>query len=283
MSRIVVEETTRIATIDGRNMGCSFDASELQDRRELGYPVDKPKSIPVEYIEWKPHAIINPERRAKILEFVNVAETGSKLAKPDALVVLPDGAGGREQITYGMQQATEDSGSLGELLDAYCDTTDRLSFYADKFESFMPDIGTGKLAHVNEFHELLVAAARKDPVMLRTQQEFFESRFWQPAAKWAEEHGLILPLSMLVVYDSWIHSGGILRHLRSRFPESPPSSGGDEKTWVTKYVEVRHAWLSGHSDKLMRNTQYRTLGLLKEIWRFNWLLELPIEFRGIAI
>jgi hypothetical protein len=55
----------------------------------------------------------------------------------------------------------------------------------------------------------------------------------------------MLPLSMLVVYDSFIHSGSVPMFLRKRFIERPPANGGDEKKWIGSYVEVRHQMYNG--------------------------------------
>lgn len=55
----------------------------------------------------------------------------------------------------------------------------------------------------------------------------------------AAKNGFSLPLSALVIYDSFIHSGSILYFLRKRFHEMPTAKGGDEKTWIRQYVGVR--------------------------------------------
>jgi chitosanase len=50
---------------------------------------------------------------------------------------------------------------------------------------------------------------------------------------------------------SFIHSGSILWLLRQKFSENPPSLGGKEKAWVSAYVKARHAWLAGHSRRIV--------------------------------
>ena len=45
--------------------------------------------------------------------------------------------------------------------------------------------------------------------MRQTQDAFFDKVYFQPAKAWADAHGFTLPLSMLVIFDSFIHSGQI--------------------------------------------------------------------------
>jgi hypothetical protein len=120
--------------------------------------------------------------------------------------------------------------------------------------------------------------------MRATQDKFFDQVYFQPAQKWADSNGFTLPMSMLVIYDSFIHSGGILSFLRARFSELPPTRGGDEKTWILQYVDVRHKWLSTHSKAVLRASSYRTRDLLREIRRGNWDLSLlPIIANGTPV
>ena len=63
---------------------------------------------------------------------------------------------------------------------------------------------------------------------------------------------------MLVIYDSFIHSGSILPFLRQKFTENVPVNGGDEKKWIKQCVDTRHNWLENHSKLILRNTIYRT-------------------------
>jgi len=91
-------------------------------------------------------------------------------------------------------------------------------------------------------------------------------------------------MSMLVIYDSFIHSGSILPFLRKKFTEPVPAQGGDEKKWLGEYVKARHKWLAGHSKPILRKTIYRTNCYLGEIEGKNWhLTVLPIRMNGIAV
>ena len=90
-------------------------------------------------------------------------------------------------------------------------------------------------------------------------------------------------LSMLIIYDSWIHSGGILAFLRKRFNEVVPASRGDEKKWMTAYINARHSWLANHSDALLRKTVYRTKCLTEQVQNDNWGLEKQVNANGVII
>jgi chitosanase len=107
--------------------------------------------------------------------------------------------------------------------------------------------------------------------------------YYQPAGHTFEGLGMKEALSMLVIYDSQIHSGGIPSFLRQRFPELPPSKGGDEKAWIAAYVKVRHQWLSTHSRKILQKTIYRTQCFLNQIKNNNWDLSQVVIANGVRV
>jgi chitosanase len=211
---------------------------------------------------------------------VNVAETGHPDGKPHAVYIYADGKNGRKQVTLGVG-FTEDGGNLAKVLRSYIA---KRGAFADQLSTHVPDIGKGTLATNKKFHQLLKQAGESDPLMAEAQNEEFNKVYLEPAFNWFTKNGFTLPLSFLVISDSYLHSGGIREALRSRFREGTPSTGGDEKVWVGSYVEARHDWLSNHSNKLLRNTVYRTQALRNEIARENWMLDrLPINMNGVAV
>ena len=120
--------------------------------------------------------------------------------------------------------------------------------------------------------------------MQRTQDKFFDEHYFEPAKAWAIKFGFEAALSMLVIYDSFIHSGRIFDFLRSRFQERPPAKGGAETRWIEEYVDARHYWLKNHRRPLLRKTIYRTESLRREIERNNWdLSDLPIDANGVKV
>lgn len=211
---------------------------------------------------------------------INVFETGTIKGKYGAISIYKDGPGEIRQITYGRSQTTE-YGNLRQLVDMYANAG---GIYSDELKPYVKMIGNVALVDNETFKSLLRRAGSDDPVMHATQDKFFDIAYFQPAVKWAEANGFTLPLSMLVIYDSFIHSGGIFSFLRSRFPEATPKKGGDEKTWILQYVDVRHKWLRTHSNPELPPSAYRTRDLLREIKRGNWDFSfLPIIANGTPV
>ena len=139
------------------------------------------------------------------------------------------------------------------------------------------------LADDNNFCDTLRKAGKEDPIMKRCQDAFFESKYFQPAFTWFSNNGFRLPLSLLTIYDSFIHSGGILQFLRKRFDEPLPAHGGNEMDWTSQYLNVRHQWLTHHSVDVIRNSSYRTACLLQQVTNKNWDLSKPIVANGVQI
>lgn len=217
--------------------------------------------------------------KKKIEQIVNAFETSSIDGKYDALVVLKDGKDNTRQITYGRSQTTE-QGNLKTLIDMY---STRNGIFANDFKPFRPKIGKVPLADDADFKDLLRKAAREDIIMQNAQDEFFDILYYTPALASFTSLALTLPLSLLVVYDSFIHSGCVSADLRNRFPEMPPSSGGDEKAWIKAYVKTRHEWLATHKKVILHKTVYRTQCFLDQIKNNNWLLEKSVKAHDVMV
>jgi chitosanase len=223
---------------------------------------------------------LKPEQESLIKRILNVFETGTPDGDYAAISIYPDGPHGMRQITYGRSQTTE-FGNLGELVRRYVDAG---GTYAEGLRPYLDDVGDVPLVDDETFKQLLRDAGRNDPVMQQVQDQFFDDRYFDPAMAWADANGFTLPLSALVIYDSFIHSGGILKFLRRRFPEVPPANGGDERAWITAYVRTRHAWLSDHPNPPVRSSRYRTRDLFREIGAGNWdLAALPFLANGTQV
>ena len=119
--------------------------------------------------------------------------------------------------------------------------------------------------------------------MQLSQDLVFENKYWNPALKFFTDNGFTEPLSMLVIFDSYLHSGSILSFLRNRFSEKTPSKGGREQIWISKYIDARQEWLSNHSLQILRNTIYRTKTFKVQILNDNWDLKLPVNANGIIV
>lgn len=224
------------------------------------------------------------EEKKKIQAILNYWETGTLTGDYGCVSVFKDGwsENGKfkvRQITYGRSQTTEQSG-LRQLIELYLSKDGAIYI---GLREFLPKIklrGESELVDNIRFKEMLQDAGRLDSVMQAAQDEFFDDYYWKPAYKFFEENGFTLPLSMLVIYDSQIHSGGINtkigRSLRSRFKEAIPKNGGREKAWILQYVKARHNWLYSRED--LKFTTYRTNCLAKGIANRNWFLDKPFEY-----
>lgn len=200
---------------------------------------------------------------------INVFETGTVNGKYGAISIYNDGPGQIRQITYGRSQTTE-YGNLSKLVQMYVDAQ---GAYADILHPYLPKIGKIALVDDDSFKSALRKAGNEDPIMRTTQDRFFDKLYFQPALQWAIANGFTLPLSMLVIYDSFIHSGRVRKQLSDRFPEKTPVNGGKEKIWLKQYVETRNEWLRTHKNPEVRPSAYRTRDFLREIKTGNWKLE----------
>ena len=200
------------------------------------------------------------------------------------MTVLADGKGGRRQVTLGIQ-FDEASGDLGRVLDLYAENGGRYAQELGRYRNLV-DTGDSKstvLARDDAFKSLLRAAGN-DPVMQKAQDFIFASETWDPAQRWFDANGFTLPLSMLVISDSFLQSGSMLQFLRNRFKEVPPAQGGREKVFITDYTYVRNNWLFGHPNRAIHNSAYRTRCYLAQINSENWNLDsLPIVMNGVKV
>jgi chitosanase len=223
---------------------------------------------------------LSPVTRRLIERIINTAETGRPEGRYGLIAIFADGPHNIRQITYGRAQTTE-YGNLRALVQMYSAAN---GMYSAALRPYAERVGSVALTDDATFKQLLRDAGNKDVVMARIQDEFFAKHYFKPAMRWADENGFTLPLSALVIYDSFIHSGSILWPIRMMFDESPPASGGDEKVWITHYVNARDRWLKNHPRKILHATTYRTRAYKQQITKDNWDLALtPVDMNGTKV
>jgi chitosanase len=211
---------------------------------------------------------------------INVFETGRAQGDYSAISIFHDGPHNIRQITYGRSQTTE-YGNLRRLVEQYVQAN---GTFSNQLKPFAEKVGSVPLTDNENFKTLLKRAGREDQVMRDIQDSFFDQVYFKPAMKWADNNGFKEPLSALVIYDSFIHSGSILWVIRNMFPESPPVNGGNERAWTKGYVNARHKWLGTHPREIVRRTVYRTQCFKDEIARNNWdLSKMPVKANGIDV
>lgn len=219
-------------------------------------------------------------QKSIIERVVNCFETGKPDGDYGSISIYADGPHDIRQITYGRSQTTE-YGKLRQLVHMYIDAH---GTYSSALQPYAEKVGSEELVDDQAFKSLLRRAGREDALMRRIQDRFFDEAYFVPAMIWADDHEFTLPLSALVIYDSFIHSGSILWIIRQKFRENPPDIGGDEKKWIKSYIHARHEWLSRHRRPAVRASAYRTRDLEREVTRGNWnLAKLPIMANGITV
>lgn len=223
---------------------------------------------------------ITKAQQQTIEKVINCIETGRPEGKYYAVSIYDDAPGGAEQVTYGKSQTTE-FGQLKKLLQSYVHNK---GVYAKELEPFIPLIKTGVLSKNKEFINYLKIAGRDDPIMKSCQDAIFYDLYYVPALFWARGNEFTFPLSVLVIYDSYIHSGKMPEFLMKKFPEKKPINGGDEKKWIEQYVKCRLNWLANHENKDLNKSVYRMKCFMNQINTGNWMLEQrPILVNGYYI
>lgn len=230
------------------------------------------------------------DKRRIIWSILSVFETGKPEGDYTTTTVLQDGAG----ITYGKHQAIDRSGTLDAIVMRYIDLGGGI--HGTALSSFLPRLASNDTTKLDPTNKLtwplwatdliaLLQTAGSDPVMQRAQDQVFEELYWNPCFNQCVAMKLIYPLSWCAIYDTCVQSGPSgVANIRKRFPESPPSGGGDEKVWAKAYLTARRKWLAEfhnpdhpERDATVRSTIYRMDALLALVAAGNWNLTTPIQ------
>ncbi len=205
---------------------------------------------------------------------VNIFETGTVLGNYARVTVLPGDTG---HLTYGKSQTTLTSGNLHNLIDRYCNHDEaRLAAQLRPYLQRLHDQDTD-LDNDLHLHNLLSACA-DDPVMIETQDVFFDEVYWQTAVKRAQRQQLQTALGLCVVYDSTIHGSWDYMRRRTNQRQGHIDLLG-EKLWITSYVHTRRDWLANHRRSILRRTTYRMDAFIDMIIEDYWPLPLPMVIR----
>lgn len=214
---------------------------------------------------------LTSEQTRRILSTISAFESGKAEGDHSVVALLYDGPNGSRQITYGSHQLTQSSGHFRTLIDNYIERDDDVVDLSDWYGK----ADNLRLVWDHRFIGALKEAGR-DPAMQEEQDNIFADEYMAPAVAFCQREGLVHSLSLLVVYDSYIHSGGVKRYLRRRFKECTPTGGGDEKAWVIAYLNTRRRWLANHRKiPILRKTVYRMDTLLHQVGQCNWNLSQP--------
>jgi chitosanase len=219
-----------------------------------------------------------------IRRILSVAESGKpKFPYSEVYVYADDNRFNppRRQITLSIG-FTEGGGNLKKVLQRYCAEG---GAGARQLDGYLPGLGDkdrGSLAGDQTFIGLLKKIGTQ-ALMQKIQHEEFDRMYIDPAIAWGSAYEFTLNLSLLVIADSFLHSGSMLDFLMSRFPEKKPAAGGDEKKWITDYLNARKQWLATHSNTILNKTVYRANCYLIEASKGNWDLSTPVVMHGTPV
>ena len=227
---------------------------------------------------------ITAKQKERILKTLDAFENGMR--GYGTLVCVADSSMASwkdvRQVSYGRHQATESSGNLRDVLREYTGTTN--AKFPNEATAIIARLDANeRLCENLDVRTMLKLMGKDDPVMAITQDAYFSKSFYEPALAWFKVNGFSQALSLLVIYDSFIQSGGIRKDIRKKFRESPPKSGGKEKVWVKQYVAAREAWLLSRKSDILRKTIYRTQCMATCVKDDNWDLSKPFSANGHKI
>lgn len=210
---------------------------------------------------------MNKKKIKLIKRILNIWEMGSETIRYSDIYIYNDGPGNRRQITVAV--GITEYGNLKTFISRYVAANGK---YSKDFAPYVEKIGKTALVDNSTFINLLKKAGREDTVYQRIMEEVYDDKYIKPALKFFNDNKFTKPLSLLVIADSYLHSGGILNFLRNRFREVPPVKGGTEAGWITAYLNTRRNWLATHSNKILRNTVYRCDFMLDRVRSGDWEL-----------
>ena len=209
---------------------------------------------------------------------VNIFETGRVRGDYACVTRLKGDSGG---LTYGRSQTTLMSGNLHRLIASYCAAPE--ATFAGRLDPYLSRLAASdKALDTDENFHALLREAGADLTMQHAQDEFFDRRFWTPAAREAARLGLEEALSVATVYDSFIHGSWARMRDRTTKAAGAPEACG-ERRWIETYLRTRRAWLAGHANRLLRRTVYRMDALTLLAEEGNWPLDLPLTVRDRTI
>lgn len=234
---------------------------------------------PVPSVTSPKEAVKTPSAKSRIISVLNVFEndSGSPLTEYNKIYLYRDGPGGIKQVTLA-RGYTECGGALWKVFERYSSKGGK---NAASLLAYRKQSGRGTLANDSGFLQLIKSSANERSFR-DSQDEVFDELYWDFGQAYADKGGFKLPLSLAVIQDSQLHSGGMLKFLVNKFDELPPARGGDEKKWITEYVSARYRWLANASE-ILSHTVYRPQFFTTQIKNGNWNFEPPMLANGVKI
>lgn len=210
---------------------------------------------------------------------INAFENGKTEVDHHSQYVYRDGKNNSLQLTVGFGLTS--NGTLKTFIVNYSKAKGK---YSEQFKQYIPLITKESIVNNTAFRDLLNKAAKEDPIYRAEMDNMYYRHYFEPALKFFNQEGFTLPLSLMVILDSTVHSGNVLVSLRASFSEKTPKNGGREKVWLRSYCQARFEWLANHSKKILNGTSVRPKTYLREMDKGNWNMDiLPINCNGVKV
>jgi hypothetical protein len=104
-------------------------------------------------------------------------------------------------------------------------------------------------------------------------KERLDTAYFREAEHKAENLGIKTTLGLLIIYESYVHSGSMLPFLMTRVDNElhgTPKDGISEEQWLKTYLKYRIQWLENHSNPLLKKIAYRPKFLLEQVEKKNF-------------
>ncbi len=216
--------------------------------------------------------------KAAARAILSVFETSQKQGDPAAVAVLDDGAG----VSYGIKQFTHGGGALEEVLREFARLAPAHQASATRYADQLRNRSAANVEQMGadlSFRQWLRQAGRT-PEMRTAQETIADRNYLNPALAECERNGFIEPLSLAVVFDSYVQGSWerCKRDTNAKHRRPVP-----EKRWIVDYLATRTQFLQGRKSGAARASVYRPATFQKLIERGNWKLATPFTVHGRTI
>lgn len=173
-------------------------------------------------------------------QITSLMEGGSTKGDYAALTIVRDGG----IVSYGKHQSTLASGSLGDVVNAYLESSK--SPTARSLREYLPRVSR-RDASLRDDQGFLndLRNAAKEQAMKDAQDMVFNVGYWKPAVQAASGAGIESPLGLALLYDTKIQGG-----MESLMDKTRAALGGDigakvgektidEQSFLKKFTELR--------------------------------------------
>ncbi len=231
----------------------------------------------------------NARLMSTIFSLTTIAENSQTGFEWNYAENLHDGRG----ITFGIigfTSGTYDGTSVIEEI-SQVNPTHKLASYLKAFQAIdeLPHGDQGKTDNIKGLQHFIADFEKygDDFLVKKIQYELLLDEYWEPAVKLAKEIGVQNPLTLGQIYDACVNHGydgeidakGLIQLVQETSLEMNgcPKQGIDENQWLSKFLDIREAYLS--ADPLWEQSLDRIRMYRKLLKQKNIMLNLPIQVK----